>query len=108
MNDAQVRDGDSEEEPSSTPDVAEVWGTLRTNGAVPDDLQLRDFLWADNCAVSIETMSDEAVVQRVTDHHDNDGSFAVNPQSVARTTREALGASMFYAVSRAPRMMLLR
>lgn len=44
MNDAQVRDGDSEEEPSSTPDVAEVWGTLRTNGAVPDDLQLRDFL----------------------------------------------------------------
>lgn len=42
--------------------------------------------------MSIETMSDEAVVQRVTDHHDNDGSFAVNPQSVARTTREALGA----------------
>ncbi|KAM7290446.1 hypothetical protein ISCGN_027072 [Ixodes scapularis] len=67
----RVTTNDSEEEPSSLPDITEDWSALCTNGVVPDGVQLSDFLYADNCAVSTEEVSDQAVVESIRDVDDD-------------------------------------
>lgn len=65
VKDMRVTTDDGEEEPSSLPDLAEDWSALCTNGVVPDSVQLSDFLYADNCTVSTEEVSDQAVVESI-------------------------------------------
>ncbi|KAH6928564.1 hypothetical protein HPB50_016994 [Hyalomma asiaticum] len=54
-----------EEEPSCSPDLAEAWILLRMNGGAPDDVQICDFLYADNCTVTTEEMTDKALWQKL-------------------------------------------
>lgn len=81
-----------EEESSSPPDLAEAWVSLRANGAVPGDVQLCDFLHADDCAVTTEEMSDEALVESVRDQDDEDGPSEVEGSRDLPSAEEVLDA----------------
>ncbi|KAG0412537.1 hypothetical protein HPB47_010335 [Ixodes persulcatus] len=86
----RVTTDDGEEELSSLPDLAEDWSALCTNGVVPD-VQLSDFLYSDNCAVSTEEVSDQAVVESIRDNDDGESSETTEPP-VVPTAREVLDA----------------
>lgn len=84
--------GSGEEEPSSPPDLAEAWVSLRANGAVPDNVQLGDFLHADDCAVTTEEMSDEALVESVRDQDDDNEPSEVDASRDLPSAKEVLDA----------------
>lgn len=104
----QVRDSDSEE-PSSPPDLSDVWGTMSANRAVSDNVQLRNLLCVDNCAMSNEEVPDEALVVYLRDHNDNDDeSFEANQSELCSPPGKCQTPSMFYAALQDHRMMILR
>ncbi|XP_072141997.1 tigger transposable element-derived protein 6-like [Dermacentor andersoni] len=84
---------DEEEEDLSTPsNVAEAWNELCTNGGVPDDVELTDFLFADNAAVTTEEMSDAAVAESVQNPDGgDDGACEADPCDVP-TAKEVMNA----------------
>uniref|UniRef100_A0A1E1XKZ6 Putative tick transposon n=1 Tax=Amblyomma sculptum TaxID=1581419 RepID=A0A1E1XKZ6_AMBSC len=81
---------DDEEDISTPSDVAEAWNELRTNGGVPDDVELDDFLFADNAAVATEEMTDAALAESVQDDGD-DGACDADPCDVP-TAKEVMNA----------------
>lgn len=81
-----------EEEPSCPPDLAEAWISLRTNGGAPDHLQICDFLYADNCAVTTEEMTDEALAESVRDRSDDNGPWEDDSARALPSAKEVLDA----------------
>lgn len=85
-----VEAGVREEEPSSLPDVTEAWDELRANGGVPDNVELGDFLYADQDAIATEEMSDAVLVESVQDR--GDGSTESDAQFAVPTAKEVMDA----------------
>ncbi|KAH8026553.1 hypothetical protein HPB51_021447 [Rhipicephalus microplus] len=62
-----------QEVPSCLSDLIEAWISLLTNWGAPDDVQICDFLYVDNCTVTTEEMKDEALAETVRDRsYDNE------------------------------------